>query len=120
MSRGLGVCQQRILDALTRANIVPLDGGTRSERAALVRAARTLARRGQVIIVRLWNDEHTAVEHCAARPGTTTRDGRPWESLSVARVPGGTGAALTGSIRRIAAELGVSATTVWRDLRRQK
>jgi hypothetical protein len=84
----------------------------------LARAAAALERAGKCVTVRLWNDRHTALAVYVARPGAT-HDGKPVKELSVARVPEGTRATLSGSIRQLARELGVSKTTVWRDLRRE-
>jgi hypothetical protein len=116
MSRGPGSCQRAILDAIAKCDkLVPLGGRTRGERAALVRAAAALNRAGQCVVVRLWNDQHTALNVLVGRPDLTL-NGRPAKELSIARVPHGTGATLAGSIRHIAREFGVSRTTTWRDL----
>jgi hypothetical protein len=120
MSRGHGRTQRAILDALARATgapLLPLGGDTRSERAALVRAAETLERAGLCVVVRLWNDRHTALDVFVGRPGATY-DGKPVKELSVARVPHGTGATLSGSHRHIARKEKVSKTTVGRDLQK--
>jgi hypothetical protein len=95
--------------------LIPLGGRTRSERAALVRAATVLERGGKCVVVRLWNDSHTALTVLVARPDATYQ-GKPIKEISVARVPYGTGATLTGSHRHLAREFGISKTQVWRDL----
>ena len=119
MSKGLGKWQRHLLAALAADTFTfhRLAGSTRSETAAIHRAARTLQRQGRLVIVRLWNDDHTAVVSYATRPGATLKDGRPVECLNVARVTRVTGATFTGSVRDLAATERVSATQVWRDLR---
>jgi hypothetical protein len=115
VSRGHGSRQRAILDRLAGNKAVPLGGKNRSEASALLRAARALERAGKLVIVRLWNDNHTAVVPCVALPDATI-DGKPVKELSVARVPYGAAAALTGSLRAIAAAEGVSKTQIARDL----
>jgi hypothetical protein len=117
MSRGYGVWQRAILDALAKSDrLVPLGGRDRSESGAILRAAKTLERAGLCVIVRLWNDAHTATVPLVCRPGHTI-DGKPAAELSVARVPHGTGTALRGSLRHLARRFGVSKTQVARDLK---
>src|SRR4051794_29121387 len=118
MSRGYGTVQQAVLKALEESPMVSLRGSTRSETNAKVRAARSLERQGKCVLVRLWNDAHTQAYLVAFRPGYVLRDGRKVESLSVATVQGGTDATLTGSLRNLARQVGVSKTTVARDLER--
>jgi hypothetical protein len=117
MSRGYGTVQRFILDAIEKTKLVPLGGSTRSERAALVRAAKLLEQAGKCTMVRVWNDSHTALVPLVCKPGTTI-GGRPAGQLSVARVNAGTRATVTGSLRQIAAAEGVSHVTIWRDLRK--
>jgi hypothetical protein len=117
MSRGLGRWQRAIQEALEQAQWVTLRGGSRSETVAIVRAARALERAGKCVLVRLWNDDHTAVKLNAFRPGFTLK-GQPIEALSVERVPVGTGSTFKGSCRWIAREEGVSKSQISRDARR--
>jgi hypothetical protein len=121
-AKRMGACQRGILETLSTCKLASLRGDSRSETAALVRAARLLSARGQVVIVRLWNDQQTAVRHFAALPGAQTKTGEPIESLSVkrnvARVAGVTRATFAGSIRHLAREESVSPTTIWRDFRK--
>ena len=118
MSRGLGRWQQAILAALEKSPMVELGGCTHSEVSALLRAAKCLERAGKCEIIRLWNEAHTRVVSLAARPGQRLPDGRPLKAISVARVPHGTAATLTGSVRDIARSVKCSRMTAWRDLRK--
>jgi hypothetical protein len=118
MSRGHGAVQRLILDAIEKTDkLVPLGGCTRSERAALVRAAKLLERSGKCAVVRLWNVSHTALAVLVCKPGTMI-GGKPARDLSVARVTSGTRATLTGSLRQIAVAMRCRHVTVWRDIRR--
>jgi hypothetical protein len=116
VSKGPGIQQRRILAALAGRQMVPLSGDTRAETTALLRAAKGLERAGRCVIVRLWDDGRTKVSSYAFPPDFTV-NGRPVRELSVDRVSSGTGSTFRGSIRQIAAEAGVSATTIFRDLR---
>jgi hypothetical protein len=120
MSRGPGVWQRRILNALAEGKMVGLRGATRSQTASILRAAKQLERAGKCVIVRLWDDDGPArrrVIPSAFRPDAKI-DGRPVQELNVARVPCGTRTAFKGSIRQLAWHFRVSKTTVWRDLRK--
>lgn len=121
----MGAWQRAILAELQEHKVVSLRGETRSETAAIVRAARLLANRGQVVIVALYNEDRGVFCHYAARPGAKANSGEPIECLSVellnvARVPGGTRATYKGSVRDIAKQMGCSPTTIWRDFRHIK
>ena len=118
MSRGAGKWQRIILEQASTAKLVGLRGNSRSETVAIGRAARLLASAGKVVIVRLWNDSHTAVRNFASLPGTKTKAGKPIESLSVAIVPAGTRTTFKGSIRDCAYDERVSKTTIARDIAR--
>jgi hypothetical protein len=118
MSRGMGIWQRAIREAIDRTDkLVPLGGKSRAEQASLLRAAKSLEKTGQCVLVRLWNEDHTIVRPYVGRPDLTF-DGKPAQEVSVATVPCGTRATLTGSIRQLAAELGVSKSTIDRDLRK--
>ena len=117
MSRGLGHWERRILEVIGEGNVVPLRGATRGETAAILRAGRTLERKGLAVIVRLWNDAHTAVCHCVCKAGTM-REGDAIEKVSVRRTQRSGGTTWQGSQRDLAVEIGVSQTTVRRDLAR--
>jgi hypothetical protein len=121
MSRGLGIWQRAILQAIDgNDKLVLLDGENRSEKTALLRAAKTLEKAGRCVIVRLWNYEHTALCPCVGRPDLMI-DGKPVKELSVARVPRGTGTTFDGSVRHRLHEINQRARgvtfdrmTVWR------
>jgi hypothetical protein len=114
----MGRWQRAILEAIGKSDkLIPLGGATRAEQAAILRAAKSLEKAGHCVIVRLWTEGHTVVRPYAGRPDLTF-DGKPVKELNVARVPcGGTGTALTGSLRQLAMETGVSKTQIWRDIR---
>lgn len=120
MSRGFGIRQRIILDKIAKSDkLIRLNGSTRAEQAAFLRAAKALEKAGLCIIVRLWNEGHTAVCPYVGRPGLTF-DGTPAQELSVARVPCGTGTALKDSFREMAAFEGVSKSTIARDWHRSE
>jgi hypothetical protein len=116
VSRGPGRWQRAILDALRASPLVPI-GGSRSQRAGQLRAVKVLERRGLCVLVRFWSDDHRSLVAAAARPDTKVND-RPIREISVARVPCGTRTTFTGSLRYIAAAVGSSRMTVWRDLQK--
>jgi len=118
MSRGPGHVQRSILDLLESQGVVTLGGATRAETSANVRAARQLERAGRCVLVRLWNGRHTHAVLVAFRPDYRLADGTDPKSLSVDRVPYGTRSTLTGSLRDIARQDGVSKTQIARDLAR--
>ena len=113
MSRGFGKWQRLILSAMSDGRGVDLHGATRAQTSALVRAARKLEAAGLCLLLRFWNDDHTAVGSCAFPPTRTDL-----KKLSVERVPQGTHATFTGSIRDIAASQDISPTQAWRIIRR--
>ena len=90
-------------------------GATKAETTAIKRAGDKLASAGKVVLVRLWNSEDgpgRRVCTFALPPGFDVT------GLSVDRVTSGTRSTLKGSIRNIAAELHVSPTMVWRDMKK--
>src|SRR5437868_3975422 len=98
MSRRLGTWQREILAALKRGTaLLRLGGETGAQTSAILRAARGLERAGKCVVVRLWNDDHTAVAPYAAPPDLTIQ-GMPVKELSVEHVTHGTPSALLGSI----------------------
>lgn len=57
MSRGPGVRQRQLLEALASQEFVRLGGVTRSATVALKRAARALDRAGRCVVLRLWDED---------------------------------------------------------------
>ncbi len=129
MSRGPGRWQKMILDLLdkyayfelTYAAYTTLERRLEySEYVALHRAAKALDKQGKCMTTLHWSDEGPKRRLCTTvwRPDIKTANGQTPRELSVKRVTSVTGTTYMGSYRHIGQAIGVSHTTVWRDLKK--
>jgi hypothetical protein len=121
MGKGPGKWQKLIIEALIHLpvfelwRILPELPANPSSYNALHRAAKTLEKQGKCVTLLLWDDDHRHLYTSIARPGLVV-DGKPIKGLSVEIVQNGTGSTYKGSCRYIAGVVGLSKSTVHRDL----
>ena len=80
--------QCAIVKDLSQVAMLYLGGGNRSELTAWLRAAKSLEAKGKLVVVRLWNDQRTAIRTYAVRPDLMI-DGKPIKEVNVDRVTSG-------------------------------